>query len=148
MSQMPAPYATPRTLPALAEEPLRRVREFERELLKHPQVLSKVRHAFHAGVYARSMLLPQGMVLTGALMKIPTLLIVSGELQVFNGEHAERFSGYNVIRGAAGRKALMLAITDVNMTMLFATQAATVDEAEREFTDEYESLQSRKGVSP
>lgn len=148
MSQVPMYSAVTQLLPALAPAARERVYAFEQELLKQQQVPVFIIHTLHAGVYARSMLMPQGMVLTGALMKIPTLLIVSGELQVFNGEHTERFSGYNVLQGAAGRKSLMLAITDVNMTMLFATQAATVDEAEREFTDEYEKLQTRKGVSP
>lgn len=135
-------------LPSLTGGALLRVQEFEHELLQQSQEPAFVEHTFHAGVYARTMRMPAGMVLTGALMRIPTLLIVSGELQVFDGEHTLEFKGYNVLQGAAGRKSVMLAVTEVSMTMLFATQAKTVDEAEREFTDEYERLQSRKGVSP
>ncbi len=36
------------------------------------------------------------------------------------------------------------ALEDTEITMIFATSAKTVDEAEREFTVEFEQLQNRK----
>lgn len=95
-------------------------------------------------MYARTIRIPAGVVLTGALVKIPTLLVVHGEADVLTGDGWASISGFGVLAGAALRKQIFVTRSAVEMTMVFPTQAATVDEAEREFTDEWESLMSRK----
>jgi len=55
-----------------------------------------------------------------------------------------RYAGYHVCLGQSGRKQAFYALKDTYMTMLFPTGAATVDAAERQFTDECEKLLSRR----
>ena len=132
-------------LPAMGADALAVVREFETEVLLLPQLDVDITHTFHAGVYARTLLLPKDAVVTGALFKIPTLLIVSGDALVYSGDETLRITGYHILHCEAGRKTVCLALDNTSFTMLFATQARTIDEAEREFTDEYERLTTRKG---
>jgi hypothetical protein len=60
------------------------------------------------------------------------------------GEEVRRVTGYQVVPAAAGRKQAFRAVADTHITMVFPTNARTVDEAEREFSDEFERLASRK----
>ena len=83
--------------------------------------------------------------MTGALIKLATTVILSGDVSVFNGEVAERMTGYNVITGSAGRKQAFHAHEDTHITMIFPTKAKTVQQAEEEFTDEHDRLMSRIG---
>lgn len=132
------------TLPAMTEESVALVRELEQRVLEQPQADLETRHLFHAGVYARSITIPKNGVLTGALIKIPTVLVLFGDVMVYTGENAVRLKGYNVIAAEAGRKQAFVALEDTDMTMLFATQEKSVEGAEKEFTDEYENLISRR----
>lgn len=135
---------TPVTLPAMTDDAVDRVRQWEQWLLQQPQAEIETRHLFHAGLYARTITLPRDGVLTGALIKIPTLLIVSGDVIVYTGESAIRLLGYSILTAEAGRKQAFVALQDTDITMLFATQAMSADGAEREFTDEYDNLLSRR----
>ncbi len=119
------------------------VRALEAAQRQMPQVEIQTTHSIHAGVYARTCLIPAGVRITGALIKIPTTVIVSGDVTVFVGEGSVRLSGYHVIEAQAGRKQVFTAHADTFVTMLFATGAATVEEAENEFTDEADMLMSR-----
>lgn len=112
-------------------------------LLKAPQIDLVTEHVFHAGMYARTIRLPAGVALTGALIKIPTLLIVHGEADVLTEDGWAQIRGYGVFSGSAGRKQVFVTRGPVEMTMIFPTQARSVEEAEEEFTDEYEKLMSR-----
>jgi hypothetical protein len=109
-----------------------------------PQAEVETTHVLHAGMYARTVRVPAGVRAVGTLIKIPTLLIVQGDMDMWSGEDWLEIRGYGVLPGEAGRKALFVTRSDVWMTMLFATQAQTVDEAERECTDEYEDLITRR----
>jgi hypothetical protein len=81
---------------------------------------------------------------TGVLITIPTVLIVSGHATLFIGGEDVELKGYAVIPASAGRKQAVYAHADTLFTMLFPTAARTVEEAEREFTDEPERLASRR----
>ena len=43
-------------------------------MLECPQVAIQTTHHFHAGLYSRTIRIPAGVMITGALIKIPTLL--------------------------------------------------------------------------
>jgi hypothetical protein len=122
---------------------INKVRALEDELLALPQVKIATSHILHAGMYSRTITIPAGVVLVGSLMKIPTLLIIQGKFLLFAGEKAIELNGYNVFTGGAQRKQAGVAITDTHVTMIFATNAKTVEEAEAEFTDEVHLLWSR-----
>jgi hypothetical protein len=126
---------------------IHKITELESELIKAPQVPIDTKHNFHAGVYARTIMIPRGVALTGALIKIPTLLIIQGNCIVTMGETSEVVQGYNVIPASLNRKTAYYAYDDTFITMLFATDASSVEEAENEFTDEVDRLMSRQPQS-
>lgn len=132
------------SLPAMSAADVGKVERLESHLRDMEQVPITTTHHFHAGLYARTIRIPKGVVITGALIRIPTLLIVSGHATVFIGGDLIELRGYHVIPGSAGRKQVFVAHADTDLTMLFPTSAETVEEAEAEFTDETELLMSRQ----
>jgi hypothetical protein len=137
-------------LPSISPATLARMYDFEDALLGLPQVAITTQHVFHAGVYARTIKLVRDQVITSAFIKRATLLIVQGSVDVFHatdGAGVTHIEGYAVIPACAGRKQVFVAHGDTYLTMLFATSARTVEEAEREFTDEYARLASHAGTN-
>jgi hypothetical protein len=128
----------------MSEVGLTKVRELESQMMHEPQVPIETSHDFHAGVYARTIMIPRGVALTGALIKIPTLLIIQGNCMVTNGEHSNLIAGYKVIAAPVNRKTAYYAYDDTHITMLFATNATDIEEAEHEFTNEADQLLSRR----
>lgn len=141
---MPAELGVTTSLPVMGQREVDAVRSLEAASMKLPQVHIPTDHAFHGGMYARTIKIPAGAALTGAQIKIPTILIISGDTLVYGQDGPTRFTGYHVTLGQSGRKQAFYALQDTYLTMLFPTDATTTDAAEREFTDEYEKLFSRK----
>ena len=131
-------------IPAMDEAAIDNVRQLTAAMAELPQVPIRTEHILHAGLYARTVFVPAGVIITGVLIKIPTLLIVHGDALVYIGGASLRLEGYNVVPAAAGRRQVFVAESDLHLTMLFASDAASVDQAERQFTDEFEQLVSRK----
>lgn len=127
---------------------LDRVRRLEALAMALPQVAIGTEHVFHAGVYARTIKVPAGVMITGVLIKIPTLLIVQGDAIVHVEDGPLELHGYNVVPASAGRKQAFVALTDTHLTMIFATEAGDVDAAERQFTDELDKLMTRREAVP
>lgn len=132
------------TIGPMSEANLSKVREVEKFLLDKPQIEIKTSHEFHAGLYSRSIMIPAGVLITGALIKIETLLILSGDATIVINGVSSRISGYGVIPASAGRKQIFMAHEDTYLTMVFKTSARTIEEAEAEFTDEVDMLGSRR----
>lgn len=130
-------------IPAMTEMAIDNVRQLQALELERPQVEIPTSHIFHAGVYARTIMIPAGVRLVGALIKIATVLIVNGDFTVYIGEEVVEKHGYHVFVASAGTKRAFVAHTDTYMTMIFATDVKNVDEAEMTFTDEFELLASR-----
>ena len=103
-------------------------------------------HSLHAGVYARTCRVAGLQKFTSVKFKIPTLVIVHGDCLVTAGGEWKRLRGYNVIPAAAERMLAYVTIADTEITMLFASNARTVEEAEAEFTDEAADLLSRRSA--
>lgn len=141
MSELAIPMAT---LPATPAPVLEKIRGLERWLTEQGSDEVLTWHLIHAGMYARTIAMPRDMVLTGALMKRPTVVIVYGSALVQAGEEWIKLDGYNVIPASAGRKQVFIARSLVFITMTFPTAAKTVEEAEAEMTDEAELLLSRR----
>lgn len=134
------------TIPAMTEQQIVKVRQLEAMVLELPQTAIFTEHVIHGGMYARTVMIPAGTMITGALVKTPTTLIVNGDCTVYIGDGTIEVSGYNVIPASAGRKQAFLAHTDTWLTMMVATDAKNVDEAERFFTDESHLLASHRDV--
>ena len=133
------------TIAAMTPEAVGRARELEKAVLGMPQVDIATQHTFHAGMYARTVKVPAGVAITGALIKIPTLLVVSGGAIMYGEEGAVRVEGYAVFSASAGRKQAFFAFADTWLTMVFPTRSEEVAAAEAEFTDEVDKLASRRG---
>lgn len=123
------------------------VRRLEAASLRDmPQVRLPVEHFIHAGVYVRTVQIPPEGMITGVEIKIPTIVIVSGTVIVYPSSML--LDGYRVLPAGAGRKQAFFSPTGAHLTMLFATQAKTVEEAEAEFTEEPHMLQTRRSECP
>lgn len=129
--------------PAMSVATIDRVRALETFSRGLPQTKIATIHTLHAGLYGRTIMIPADTILTGALIKIATVLIVSGHVIAVVDDVPTELIGYKVIPARPYRKAAFLAKTDTHMTMLFASKAKTVEEAEAEFTDEADLLFSR-----
>ena len=108
-----------------------------------PQADITTQHTLHAGMYARTMKLPAGHILVGALVQIETIVIFDGDADVFVGDSTIRLTGHHVIAASAFRKQIYTAHTDCHITSIHATKAKTVAEAEAEATEEHHRLASR-----
>ena len=131
----------------MSNEAIQRVRDLEHMTAQLPQVSIETHHVLHAGMYARTITIPAGVVLTGALITIPTVLIINGDVDVFTGEDTVHLVGYHVIQTQAGRKQAFVARGDTQVTMIFPTDAQHVAQAEEQFTNEADCLLSRKQLA-
>lgn len=128
---------------SMSEMAIDNVRQLQEYVLQQPQTKIPTDHIFHAGMYARTIVLPANTRLVGALIKIATFLIVSGEFIVCIDDNVIEKQGHHIFAASAHRKQAFIARTDTHITMIFATDARTVEAAEGEFTDEAELLFSR-----
>ena len=140
---MSALATTGNALPPTPPETIEKIARLEVELRKLPAAQIQTEHVIHAGMYARTVRLPADMVVTNTIIKIPTLLIVHGRCALFAGKQWHEIKDYQVIPGSAGRKQVVVTIEPTAFTMVFATKARTVAEAEAEFTDQADDLISR-----
>lgn len=141
-------------IPAMDAPSIEKVRELSEKL---SSCLNKdmyyTNHMLHAKLdvdgkivrlYARTLETPPYTLITGTLIKIPTILITCGDISVYIGNGTIRADGpYNIYPASAGRKQAVFSHgTRAFYTMIFPTLAETVEEAERHFTDEYDLLGS------
>lgn len=128
--------------PAMSPAAIAQVNEWTEKLLQCPQLRFDTDHLLHGGIYYRTVRIPAGAIGTSVLVKGPSAVIMSGEAHVYIGEAKSlHVSGYTVLPAGAGRKQAFAAVTDIAVTMCFATDAKTVAEAQTAFTDEIELLQ-------
>lgn len=134
-------------IPSMSSREIAAVRALEDwTLATQEQIDLPYEHAFHAGIYSRTVVLPAGRYMTGAEVKTATLLHIVGDVWCRTGGERTRIIAPLGARlcAEAGRKQLFTAITDTAITMEFATDARTIEEAEAEFTDEAHRLASRR----
>lgn len=143
MTGLPVPQGA-LVLPSMSDAAIEKVCVLERAILARPQVPIFTCHLLHAGTYCRTIMIPAGVAITGVLVKAPTVLIAQGEATICIGDEEIEVSGYMVVPARAGRKQAFFAHTDFYLTMLFPTTARSVEEAEHEFTDEFDLLASHR----
>lgn len=132
------------SFPAMCESDIAKVRRAMHLSAQQKQIELKIEQFIHNGLYVRTALLTKGMYLTGALIKIPTTLIICGDTTAFIGDRLVRLKGYNTITAEAGRQQVFYGHEDTYITMMFPTNASTCEEAEEEFTDDYALLTTRR----
>jgi hypothetical protein len=93
----------------------------ENEILKLEQVDLPITHEFIDGVYARSMFIPAGTVLTGAVHKKDCFMIIRyGDLTVYTDEGMKRCVTGDLIPSKAGIKRVGVAHEDTFITGFLA----------------------------
>jgi hypothetical protein len=128
----------------MTETAIETVRVVQNAMLKLPQVDLPIHHTLHGGMYSRFVVIPAGVAVAGALILVPTILVVNGNATIYANDQAYEVNGYQVLVASAGRKQLVVSHSDTSITMLFATNASTIEEAEDEFTSESHLLASRR----
>ena len=129
--------------PPTSKSAMDKIGKFQARQRQEKQIEFVTEHVFHAGMYARTVRIPTGVLFTNVTVKCPTLVIIEGNLAVTMDEDSwVEMKGYNVVPASAGRKQIYLTLSEVKMTMIFPTSATTVEQAESEFTDEAENLLS------
>lgn len=131
-------------LPAPSADVMGKICEIERRIQERPQIEIQTEHVLHGGMYARTVRLAPGFAIVGVMVKVPTVLILNGDAMVLVGEDWKQLTGYHVITGSAGRKGVFIALQPTVLTMICASNAKTVEQAEADFTDEAENLLSRR----
>lgn len=139
------PVVAQARIPTMSREAIDRVRTLETQVLALPQTEIATHHVIHGGMYARTICIPAGVLLTGAEIKLATLLVINGHVSVATDGQAIELAGYHVLPASKGRKQAFLALADTHVTMIFPSRAQSVEDAEREFTDESDRLFSRHG---
>jgi hypothetical protein len=120
------------------------VRELESHLITLPQVDLGTTHMVHGGMYARTIRIPAGTVLTGALTNCDNICILCGDITVTTDDGPQRLTGYHVIPAKAGAKRVGATHADTWWTTLWPTALTDVDDIENELTDESDLLQTRR----
>ena len=121
-------------------EAIDKVRRFADMLLQLPQIPFVTEHLLHAGLYTRTVRLPPDTAIAAVLIKVPTVLITVGWGKIYTGDEVIDVEGYSVLPGSAGRKCACVTASEFAVSMIFQTTAKTVEEAEKQFTDEHDLL--------
>lgn len=135
-------------LPPMTPNAITRVQATQIMEAAKPQVALDTQHVLHAGLYSRTIRMPPSVRITGALIKIATLVVVQGDCWVWLGDKSRRLTGYHVLPASAGRKQAFWSVKETHITMIFPTDAKDVESAERQFTDEAHLLASRLDGTP
>jgi len=130
-------------IPTMNSDHLQLAKRAGEYLMTTPPVQMTTSHVIHGGMYLRTIVIPAGIAVVGVMIKIPTTVIINGKITFYVGDSTIEIDGYEIIPARAGRQQIVVAIEDTSVTMVFPTEATTVEEAEMEFTDEWTELFSR-----
>lgn len=93
----------------------------ENELKKHEQVELPIEHDFINGVYARTMHIPAGVILTGAVHRHDCFTVVRyGDISIYTDDGMKRFKTGDMIPSMAGIKRLGLSHAETLITGFMA----------------------------
>ncbi|MFA6051569.1 MAG: hypothetical protein WC762_03165 [Methylobacter sp.] len=107
---------------------IKSILDLENEVLKLPQVELPLKHDFIDGVYARSMFIPAGTVLTGAVHAKDCFTVIRyGDLIIYTEEGAQTVKAGEMLLSTAGIKRAGYAITDTYITGFMANPSNETD---------------------
>lgn len=144
MSNLAVVETPPSIIPAPSPATLDELMRLQTVLGQLPQEPLATEHLIHGGMYARTVRRNFGSFTIGALISKATILIVQGSCSILIEDRRVDLKGYNVLAGLPGRKSMSVAWGPVEMTMIFPTNARTVEEAENEVFAEVDQLVSRR----
>lgn len=134
---------TSKCIPMMTLKQIEQAKKAEEHIRTLDRIKCITQHTLHAGIYSRTLFMPKGSVVAGVIIQVPTTLILSGKMAVYIGDDITHIDGYNVLPTIGDRKQVVYAIEDSYATLLFKTEAKTIEEAEQEMTSEYSRLMSR-----
>ena len=105
----------------------------EQELLQMPQVELPIEHYQIDGVYARSMFIPAGTILTGKIHNFESIAILAkGRIRITNGTESYIISEGHIMIDQPGVKRLGYAETDVIFITVHRTDNTEIEAIEKE----------------
>lgn len=119
------------------------VRALEAAILQHPQIDLPTDHIIHGQVSARTIFIPAGTVLTGALTNLDNICVVFGDITVTTDDGPVRLTGFNVLPAKAGAKRAGVTHADTWWCTLHHTEQTSVEAVEDEMTNEAWGLLTR-----
>jgi hypothetical protein len=119
------------------------VRRLEAALLRCPQVDLQTTHALSGGVYARTVFIPAGTVVTGATHKKNHICIIDGDVETILDGTKQRITGRVILNGQKGVKRAVYAHDDTLWTTVCRTDLIDIADIEAELVEEPEQLQTR-----
>lgn len=119
------------------------VKRLEQIILAAPQVDLLTTHNLEGGMYARTIYLEAGTVLTGAVHKTDHLNIVFGDISVTTDEGVQRITGYHVIETKAGMKRAGYAHAATAWTTICKTEKKVLSDIEDDLVEDSDKLQTR-----
>lgn len=122
------------------------IEQLEQAVLQLPQVDLRTEHVLSGKVYARTIHIPAGTVLTGATHKHDHVNVVCGDITVTTDDGPLRLTGYHVIPTKAGSKRAGIAHADTVWTTLCHTELTDYEAIEDELVEESTRLQTRIGA--
>lgn len=120
-----------------------KVEQLEALILQQEQVDLKTTHELSGGVYARSIFIPAGTVLTGAVHKKDHINVMSGDITVSTDNGMVRLTGHHVLPTKAGMKRAGYAHADTVWTTICRTDLTDIQKIEDELVEESPRLQTR-----
>lgn len=109
----------------------------EKVLLTLEQVDCPVTHYHIEGVYVRSMFIPAGTVITGAIHNKENISILAqGSIRVTNGTESVLITAPHIMVDKPGIKRLGVSETDVTFINVLRTDLTDIDELEKELVSQ------------
>lgn len=121
-----------------------RIEMLEKLMLSMPQAeLTPPRHVQADGLYAREIMIPKGVMMTGKIHKREHLNFISkGEITVLTEDGVERIKAPAIIKSRPGTKRVGFAHEDTVWTTVHATNETDLEKIEQELvTMSYEDVQ-------
>jgi hypothetical protein len=145
-------FNQPRELAVLPKTPtIEQIIRLEDALLQFPQVDLSTKNLLSGRVYARTIFIPAGTALTGAVHLKDHINVVNGDITVWTEDGMKRLTGYHVLPTRAGAKRAGYAHEDTYWTSLIYTEETELERIEQDITPEADRLQTRNlqiGHSP
>ena len=118
----------------------------EQELLKHPQHGLPTSHYHIDGVYARSLFIPKGTLLTGKIHNFESIgVLAQGTLRITNGDSSVIVSAPYITVDKPGIKRLGYAETDCTFISVHRTDAKNLSDIEDELvSNTFEEFETKR----
>ena len=121
-----------------------KIDEYERILGQQPQVDLNTTHVLSGEIYSRTIFIPAGVSLVGAIHKKDHINIMVGDITVTTDTGMKRLTGYNVFPTKAGIRRVGFAHQDTYWTSVIHTKETELEKIEEDITPDSHKLQTRK----